>query len=75
MKTNLKVMAIVSMMLVGAMPAFAEGVGSVGAPLSSIQFSELSENRGLSGRLLDRKYQEYRQGRLPRTTLSTTSIR
>ncbi len=74
MKINLKVVALVSVILTGTMPAFAEVVGT-GKPLSSIQFSERSENRGLSGRVLDRKYQEYRQGRLPRTTLSTASIR
>lgn len=74
MKASLKVIAVVSVMLVGTVPAIAEVAGAE-KPLSILQFSELSESRGLSGRVLDGRYQEYRQGRVPRTTLSTANVR
>ena len=72
---NLKVLAVAALMLVGALPAFAEPVARTEKPLSIFQFSRLPENHSLQGRVLERKYQAYRQGRIPRTTLSVSSMR
>lgn len=74
MKTTLGVLAVVALML-AAVPVFAESAGTDQKPLSIIQFSRLSENRGVDGRLLARKYEEYRQGRVPRPTLSASDMR
>lgn len=67
--------AVLAVAVLTSVPAYAEtGVGS-GKTLSIIEFSTLPQNHGLRGRVLDRKYEEYRQGRVPRTTLSTSNIR
>ena len=66
---------VLAVAVFGGAPVYAETSVGSDRPFSVIQFSDLSQNRGLSGRALDRKYEEYRQGRAPRTTLSTSSIR
>lgn len=70
MKTSLKLIVIILGVVMGTVPALAEVVDTE-KPFSVIQFSALPENRGLSGRLLDRKYEEYRQGRLPKVNSQT----
>lgn len=75
MKTNLKVLAVMALMLAATLPAFAESVGTTEKPLSIIQFSQLLENRSVHGRLLERKYEAYRHGRVPRPTLSASEMR
>lgn len=60
--------------LVSAVPAYAvEAVG--GGTLSIIEYSVLPENRGLSQKIVNQKYDAYRHGLLPVTTLETSSMR
>ena len=67
--------AVLGLMVLGVAPAFAETAGASDRTLSIIEFSALPQNHGLSGRVLDRKYDDYRSGRVPVTTLSASNIR
>ena len=68
-------LAILAVVMVAAVPAFAAESATSGI-LSYKEFAALSENRGTPvGRMLDRKYEEYRQGRAPSPTLSVTELR
>lgn len=71
---------LISLVLLGvavmtAAPAFAE-TAAAGKTLNYGQFAALPENRGIpAGRMMDRKYEEYRHGRAPHPTLSVTELR
>ena len=59
-------------------PAYAmEGTAGTGTakPLSVIQFSDAVENHGSHFKLIQRKYDDYRSGRLPRPTLEASRLR
>lgn len=71
---KLLAVAIVAVMGLAAVPGYAATERAAGT-LSVIEFSNLPENRGVSGRMLDRRYEEYRQGRVPQTTLDVSNIR
>lgn len=61
--------------LAGFAQAAVEGKGSE-KPLTFIQFSALPENRGLHGRWLQHRYEDYRKGRfIPKTTLEVSEMR
>ena len=71
-----RIASIVFMLAFFAVPAFAaEATGTSEKPMSTLQFSELTQNHGLSGRVLDRKYEEYRSGRVPLATLEPSRMR
>lgn len=70
-----KIVSVIGLLAVMATSAYAvESAGST-KTLSIIQFSEAPENRGIHGRLLERRYQEYRNGRFAVTTLDTAHLR
>lgn len=68
---------LAGLMLVAALasvaPVYAEGASA--KPLSITQFSELTQNRGVGARQLDRLYSEYRNGRYAVTTLDAANGR
>ena len=72
MKKMLGVIGLMTMMVTSVYAG--EGAGSA-QQLTFVQFSGASENRGISGRLLDRRYEEYRSGRFAVTTLDTAHLR
>lgn len=66
------VLAIVGM----TAPAYAESQGVAGGKtLSIIEFSLLASNHGVPANIVAGKYDAYRQGRLPMTTLETSNVR
>ncbi len=67
--------AVLVLIVLGGAPAYAQTGAASEGTLSIIEFSRLPENRGLQDRILDRKYDEYRHGRVPRTTLSASNVR
>ncbi len=71
MKKIVSVMGLLAMIATSAYAVESAG----GAKLSIIQFSEAPENRGIHGRMLDRRYEEYRNGRFAVTTLDTAHLR
>jgi hypothetical protein len=74
MKKIIAYAVLMTAVLSGA-PVYAEtGVGSDKA-LSIIQFSELPQNHGVPSKLLNKKYEDYRRGRVAVTTLSASNIR
>ena len=71
-----KILGSLFLIVVLVAPALANDAGvSTTKPLSIIEFSRLPENGGLVNRMLERKYEEYRHGRVPRTTLDVSNIR
>lgn len=54
--------------------AYAEA-GSSGKLLSYVEFGSAPENRGMSQRVIDKRYSEYRSGRFAVATLDTAHIR
>ncbi len=58
-------------------PAFAGDAGvSTTKPLSIIEFQSLPENHGMTWRVIQRRYEEYRSGRyVPTSTLDTSRMR
>lgn len=69
-----KIIALMFVVAFFAAPVYAE-TGSSGKLLSSIEFSSVPENRGMPQRVIDRRYEEYRNGRFAVTTLDTAHIR
>ena len=71
-------MLVVLMALVfiaGPVMADSASVGVPEKPKSFIKFMGEHMNIGLDWRILKRKYEEYRQGRLPKATLAETEAR
>lgn len=68
------ILALAILSVIASLPAYA-AEGAAAKTLSYIEFSRLDQNRGLDSKLVTRKYQEYRSGRLPVTTLDTASMR
>ena len=66
---------IAVLVVMGGTPVYANEAASSGKFLSIIEFSQLRENHGVEGRMLDRRYDEYRQGRFAVTTLDTQHVR
>ena len=68
---------LVVLVVLGGTSVYANDASSVGGGklLSIIQFSDAAENSGVHGRILERRYEEYRQGRFAVTTLDTQHIR
>ncbi|MBI3252830.1 MAG: hypothetical protein HYZ52_05935 [Candidatus Omnitrophica bacterium] len=60
--------------VLGAVPVYAEGV-SGSQTVSFIDFSAAPENYGAPQRLLQKRYDDYRQGRFVITTLDTQHMR
>ena len=73
MKRLLGLIAVLAVL--GGTPVYANDAASSGKPLTFIQFSEAPENYGVHGRALDRRYDEYRQGRFAVMTLDTQHVR
>ena len=72
---NILASGILAVFVLGSAPVYAETVGVAGSILSYVEFQDIPENHGIHGRLLDQKYDAYRSGRVPQTTLSTSNIR
>ena len=70
-----KLMSVMVLTLAMVTPVLAGEGGASGKTLSFIEFSELQANRGIHDRVLTQRYDAYRSGRLPVTTLDTSSIR
>ena len=71
-----KLLGLVAVLLVmGGTPVYANDAASSGKLLSFIQFSEAPENHGAPQRVLQHRYEEYRQGRFAVTTLDAQHIR
>ena len=68
------VSAVLAVLVLGSAPVYAE-MAAVGKTLSYFEFQDLPENHGIHGRTLDQKYEAYRQGRVPLTTLSAENLR
>lgn len=68
-----KILMVAFAVVLFAAPAFAVESGT--RPLSILEFSAAPENRGMSQRLVERRYAEYRNGRFAVTTLDTAHIR
>lgn len=49
--------------------------GSGSKALSYVEFTSLPENNGAPYRVVQKRYEDYRQGRLPITTLNASEIR
>ena len=73
MKRLLGLIAV--LVVLGVVPAYANDMASSGKLLSFTQFSEVPENHGVHGRVLERRYDEYRHGRFAVTTLDAQHIR
>ena len=71
-----KVFGIMMVLVVlGGMSVYANDAASSGKLLSFIQFSQAPENHGAPQRVLQRRYDDYRQGRFAVTTLDAEHIR
>lgn len=70
-----KIVSVIGLLAVMATSAYAVESVSSTKPMSIIEFSQAKENRGIQGRLLERRYQEYRNGRFAVTTLDTAHLR
>lgn len=68
------ILAVAVLSTLASLPVYA-GEGAAVKTLSYIEFSGLPQNRGVDSKIVNRKYQEYRSGRLPATTLDTASMR
>ena len=68
----LKVVLVLSFLVVPAL-ASAEGSGVEGKLLTRTEFG--SRFHGLDQRLVERKYVEYRNGRIPAPTLDASNMR
>lgn len=68
---------IAVLVVLGGTPAYASDASSAGSGrlLSIIEFSQAPENHGVQGRMLERRYTEYRQGRFAVTTLDAQHVR
>ncbi len=77
MKSHGKVLGALLLLLIASAPAFAaiEAKGETTKPLSFIEFSALPQNYGTHGRTLEWKFNEYRKGRLPVSTLDVSQMR
>lgn len=64
---------MLALVLMTGTAVYAES--ATGGMLSKIEFSALPENHGVPQRVIEQKYDAYRQGRLPVTTLEASSIR
>ena len=54
---------MLAVLMLSGVPVYAGTSGRGDRTLSYIEFSDLPQNHGLRGRILDRKYEEYRRGR------------
>ena len=63
------------LVVLGGTPVYANDAASSGKLLSFIQFSEAPENHGAPQRVLQHRYDDYRQGRFAVTTLDAEHIR
>ena len=71
-----KLLGLVAVLVVlGGTPVYANDAASSGKLLSFIQFSEAPENHGAPQRVLQHRYDDYRQGRFAATTLDAEHIR
>ena len=73
MKRLLGLIAV--LVVLGGTPVYANDAASSGKILSFIQFSEVPENHGAPQRVLQKRYDDYRQGRFAVTTLDAQHIR
>ena len=72
MKKTLVGMFLLALM---AMPAYAVEGTTAGKTMSYIEFSSIPENHGASLRLVQKRYEDYRQGKFPVATLDTSRLR
>ena len=71
-----KLLGLIAVLVVlGVTPVHANDMASSGKFLSFIQFSEAPENHGAPWRVLQKRYDDYRQGRFAVTTLDAQHIR
>ena len=70
-----KLVSVMILMAALVTPVLASEVAGGGKTLSFIEFSELQGNRGVHDRGLAQRYDAYRSGTLPVTTLDVASIR
>lgn len=78
MKNNVGLLAVMFVMLVGSMPVYAAVEGSsTGAtkPISFVEFKTLPGNYGVPEKALNKRYEDYRKGRLPIATLDVSRMR
>ena len=66
---------IAVLVVLGGTTAYANDAASSGKLLSFTQFSEAPENHGAPQRVLQHRYDDYRQGRFAVTTLDAEHIR
>ena len=65
----------VVLMVLGTAPMLAYAESASGAKLSLIEFSAVRENHGASERVIEKRYEDYRQGRFAVTSLDTQHMR
>ena len=71
-----RILGLVAVLVVlGGTPVYANDAASGGKLLPFIQFSEAPENHGAPQRILQHRYEEYRQGRFAVTTLDAQHMR
>lgn len=78
MKSICRLLSILTLALLTTAPVFAmveAGTTTTTKPLSFLEFSKLPSNYGFHGRVLEWKYNEYRKGRLPISTLDISRMR
>ena len=77
MKNYGRVIGALLLLLAASVPAYAavEAAGGTAKTLSFIEFSALPQNYGIHGRTLEWKFNEYRKGRLPVSTLDVSHMR
>ena len=65
-----KLLGLVTVLvMLGGAPVYANDAASSGKLLSFIEFSGVPENHGVPQRVLQHRYDDYRQGRFAVTTL------
>ncbi|MBI2094843.1 MAG: hypothetical protein HYT89_01595 [Candidatus Omnitrophica bacterium] len=70
------VLGVAALVLIAGSPAPVAAETAMGnRPLSFVEFSALPDNHGAPLRLIQRKYEEYRSGRVARTTLDVSRLR
>ena len=77
MRNVAKFVGVVSVLALLASPAFAGGEGAMAdKPLSITQFATLPDNNGAHFKMIQRRYEEYRNGRwVPKSTLTVGKLR
>jgi hypothetical protein len=78
MKNSRALFGLVVGLLLAAAPVYADVQAKLetGKPLSILEFSSLPQNHGTAfGRQMEWKYNEYRKGRIPVSTLDISRMR